>query len=94
MLKGKMDYMTTTRANKRQCCPGNMFSYATMQFFTLSLNVFVACRRERKFKVSIKFASKPDLHHLQQFIQGRQLDCPQETIQFFDVVLREKSSKR
>lgn len=50
-------------------------------------------RRERKFKVSIKFASKPDLHHLQQFIQGRQLDCPQETIQFFDVVLREKPSK-
>ncbi|KAK4490521.1 hypothetical protein RD792_001201 [Penstemon davidsonii] len=49
-------------------------------------------RREREFKVSIKFASKADLHHLQQFIQGRQLDVPQETLQFLDVVLREKPS--
>lgn len=49
-------------------------------------------RRERKFNVSIKFASKPDLHHLNQFMRGRQLDCPQETIQFLDVVLREKPS--
>ncbi|KAL0534162.1 hypothetical protein IC582_028446 [Cucumis melo] len=49
-------------------------------------------RREREFKVSIKFASKPDLHHLQQFIHGRQRDAPQETIQVLDVVLRTKPS--
>ncbi|KAL6566896.1 argonaute 5 [Orobanche minor] len=49
-------------------------------------------RREREFKVSIKFASKADLHHLQQFIKGRQLDVPQETLQFLDVVLRQKAS--
>ncbi|XP_041992116.1 protein argonaute MEL1-like [Salvia splendens] len=49
-------------------------------------------RRERKFKVSIKFAAKVDLHHLQQFILGRQLDLPQETLQLFDVVLRQNPS--
>ncbi|KAL3622952.1 argonaute 5 [Castilleja foliolosa] len=46
-------------------------------------------RREREFKVSIKLASKADLYHLQQFIEGRQLDSPQETLQCLDVVLRE-----
>ncbi|KAK4486083.1 hypothetical protein RD792_008751 [Penstemon davidsonii] len=49
-------------------------------------------RREREFKVSIKFASKSDLYRLQQFLQGRQLDLPQETLQILDVVLRDKPS--
>lgn len=49
-------------------------------------------RKEREFKVSIKFASKPDLHHLQQFLHGRQRDAPQETIQVLDVVFRTKPS--
>ncbi|GMN68416.1 hypothetical protein TIFTF001_037471 [Ficus carica] len=49
--------------------------------------------RERDFKVTIKFASKPDLHHLREFLGSRQLDCPQETIQVLDVVLRGKPSK-
>ncbi|KAL5582915.1 hypothetical protein UlMin_015357 [Ulmus minor] len=47
-------------------------------------------RREREFNVTIKFASKPDLDHLQQFLRGRQPDIPQETIQLLDVVLRGK----
>ncbi|CAK9150489.1 unnamed protein product [Ilex paraguariensis] len=47
-----------------------------------------ASRREREFRVSIKFAAKADFHHLQQFLQSRQLDAPQETIQVLDVVLR------
>ncbi|KAL7160788.1 hypothetical protein ACSBR2_041434 [Camellia fascicularis] len=45
-------------------------------------------RKDREFKVSIKFAAKPDIHHLQEFMRGRQLDTPQETIQVLDVVLR------
>ncbi|KAK9279006.1 hypothetical protein L1049_012681 [Liquidambar formosana] len=49
-------------------------------------------RREREFRVAIKFAAKPDLHHLQQFLRSRQLDVPQETIQVLDVVLRESPS--
>lgn len=60
------------------------------------LNVFLfSClnRREREFKVTLKFASKPDLHHLQQFLRSRQQDVPQETIQLLDVVLRAKPSE-
>ncbi|KAL7153991.1 hypothetical protein ABFS83_04G205300 [Erythranthe nasuta] len=49
-------------------------------------------RKEREFKVSIKFASKADLHHLKEFLQGRQVDNPHETIQCLDVVLRSKPS--
>lgn len=49
--------------------------------------------REREFKVTIKFAAKKDLHHLKQFLSGRQRDCPQETIQALDVVLRESASQ-
>lgn len=45
-------------------------------------------RREREFRVSIKFASQPDLHHLRQFLASRQPDVPHETVQLFDVVLR------
>ncbi|CAL5404547.1 unnamed protein product [Camellia sinensis] len=45
-------------------------------------------RKDREFKVSIKFAAKPDIHHHQEFMRGRQLDTPQETIQVLDVVLR------
>ncbi|PWA91147.1 PAZ domain-containing protein [Artemisia annua] len=50
--------------------------------------------REREFKVSIKFAAKKDLHHLREFLLGRQHDNPQETIQALDVVLRESASKK
>ncbi|KAF9594683.1 hypothetical protein IFM89_034366 [Coptis chinensis] len=49
-------------------------------------------RREREFKVSIKFASRTDLHHLQQFLTGKQREAPQETIQVLDIVLRESPS--
>ncbi|KAK2980071.1 hypothetical protein RJ640_028800 [Escallonia rubra] len=52
-------------------------------------------RKERDFKVSIKFAAKADLHHLQQFLQCRQLDAaPHETIQALDVVLRATPSMK
>ncbi|KAL8259865.1 hypothetical protein R6Q59_027818 [Mikania micrantha] len=48
--------------------------------------------REREFKVNIKFAAKKDLHYLREFLGGRHHDCPQETIQALDVVLRESAS--
>ncbi|KAG2670879.1 hypothetical protein I3843_14G106300 [Carya illinoinensis] len=53
-----------------------------------------SARKERQFKVAIKLASKSDLHHLREFLRGRQLDVPQETIQVLDVVLREAPSNR
>ncbi|XWS28646.1 hypothetical protein CRYUN_Cryun25bG0088800 [Craigia yunnanensis] len=52
-----------------------------------------SARKERQFKVEIKLASKPDLHHLQEFLRGRHFECPQETIQVLDVVLRAKPSE-
>ncbi|KAF2300713.1 hypothetical protein GH714_015302 [Hevea brasiliensis] len=54
----------------------------------------VGRKRERQFKVAIKFAAKADLHHLQQFLYGRQMDAPQETIQVLDIVLRASPSEK
>eukprot|EP00258_Populus_trichocarpa_P042759 XP_024458778.1 protein argonaute MEL1 [Populus trichocarpa] len=49
-------------------------------------------RKERKFKVTIRLASKTDLYHLKEFLQGRQRGAPHDTIQVLDVVLRESPS--
>ncbi|XP_024971969.1 protein argonaute 1-like [Cynara cardunculus var. scolymus] len=49
--------------------------------------------RECEFKVTIKFVARKDVHHLKQFLSGRQPDCPQETIQALDVILRESASQ-
>ena len=53
-----------------------------------------SCRRERNFKVVIKFAARADLHHLGEFLQGRQADAPQEALQVLDIVLRELPTQR
>ncbi|KAI5385526.1 hypothetical protein KIW84_072213 [Lathyrus oleraceus] len=50
-------------------------------------------KREREFKVTIKFASKTDLYNLTQFLRRMQLDCPYETIQALDVALRATPSE-
>lgn len=46
-------------------------------------------RRQRNFKIVIKFASRADLHHLGMFLAGKQADAPQEALQVLDIVLRE-----
>ncbi|KAE8663941.1 Protein argonaute 1A [Hibiscus syriacus] len=51
-------------------------------------------RRERDFKVVIKFAAHADLHHLGLFLQGKQADAPQEALQVLDIVLRELPTTR
>uniref|UniRef100_A0A0D9VJC7 Piwi domain-containing protein n=2 Tax=Leersia perrieri TaxID=77586 RepID=A0A0D9VJC7_9ORYZ len=51
-------------------------------------------RRERPFKVVIKFAARADLHHLAMFLAGRQADAPQEALQVLDIVLRELPTAR
>ncbi|XP_057456038.1 protein argonaute 5 isoform X3 [Lotus japonicus] len=51
-------------------------------------------KRERQFKVTIRFAAKVDLHHLFQFLGRQQLDCPQNTIQALDVALRATASEK
>ncbi|XP_003561331.2 protein argonaute 14 [Brachypodium distachyon] len=50
-------------------------------------------RREIEYKVTIRFAARANLYHLQQFLSGRQRDCPQDTIQALDVALRETPSQ-
>ncbi|XP_062030666.1 protein argonaute 1-like [Rosa rugosa] len=51
-------------------------------------------RRERDFRVVIKFAARADLHHLGLFLQGRIADAPQEALQVLDIVLRELPTSR
>ncbi|KAK6925448.1 Protein argonaute, Mid domain [Dillenia turbinata] len=51
-------------------------------------------RREREFKVVIKFAARADLHHLGLFLQGKIADAPQEALQVLDIVLRELPTTR
>lgn len=51
-------------------------------------------RREREYKVVIKFAAKASLHHLGQFLAGKRADGPKEALQILDIVLRELSMKR
>ncbi|XP_011010386.1 PREDICTED: protein argonaute 5-like, partial [Populus euphratica] len=51
-------------------------------------------KKERQFKVAIKYASKVDMYHLKEFLSGRQADAPQETIQILDIVLRASPSEK
>ncbi|XP_024534515.1 protein argonaute PNH1 [Selaginella moellendorffii] len=53
-----------------------------------------APRRERSFKIVIKFAARADLHHLGEFLAGRQPNAPQEALQVLDIVLRELPTHR
>lgn len=63
--------------------------------FDVATNLFCfGCRRERPFKVVIKFAARADLHHLGEFLRGRQADAPQEALQVLDIVLRELPTHR
>lgn len=78
---------------RKSCYAAGALPFESKDFVIELLDGDSQSRRERKFKVTIKFASILDLYHLKQFIQGRQLDLPQETLQLFDVVLREKPSK-
>ncbi|XP_057959828.1 protein argonaute 10-like isoform X1 [Malania oleifera] len=51
-------------------------------------------KREREYKVAIKFVARANLHHLGQFLAGKRADAPQETLQVLDIVLRELSTRR
>ncbi|KAA8544172.1 hypothetical protein F0562_022192 [Nyssa sinensis] len=62
--------------------------FSSKEFVVTLVDNDNAARREREFRVAIKFAAKADLHHLQQYLRSRQLDAPQEIIQVLDVVLR------
>ncbi|XP_028057942.1 protein argonaute 1-like [Camellia sinensis] len=62
--------------------------FSSKDFVIKLVDLDRGARKDREFKVSFKFAAKPDIHHLQEFMRGRQLDTSQETIQVLDVVFR------
>ncbi|KAL4284664.1 hypothetical protein GQ457_16G029180 [Hibiscus cannabinus] len=51
-------------------------------------------KREREYKVVLKFVARANMYHLGQFLAGKRADAPQEALQILDIVLRELSSKR
>lgn len=51
-------------------------------------------KREREYKVVLKFVARANLHHLGQFLAGKRADAPQEALQILDIVLRELSTRR
>ncbi|QCE08282.1 protein argonaute 10-like [Vigna unguiculata] len=51
-------------------------------------------KREREYRVVIKFVARANLHHLGQFLAGKRADAPQEALQILDIVLRELATKR
>ncbi|XAR57292.1 hypothetical protein NMG60_11025377 [Bertholletia excelsa] len=51
-------------------------------------------KREREYKVVIKFVARANLHHLGQFLAGKRAGAPHEALQILDIVLRELSTKR
>nr|GLL33985.1 protein argonaute 5 isoform X2 [Ipomoea trifida] len=95
------DYQQSYLGNRMLAYDGGKSAYTAGELPFLSKDFVVKLddedggsrrRREREFKVSIKFATKHSLYHLQQFLQRKQPDCPQETIQVLDVALRTKLS--
>ncbi|KAG1330043.1 protein argonaute PNH1 [Cocos nucifera] len=54
----------------------------------------IGVTREKEYKVAIRFVARADLHHLHQFIAGKQAGAPQEALHVLDIVLRELSSQR
>ncbi|KAL0417651.1 UNVERIFIED_CONTAM: protein argonaute 5 [Sesamum radiatum] len=77
---------------RKSCYTAGQLPFSSKDFVVKLVDKDSEARREREFKVSIKFAAKADLHHLKQFLQSRQHDFPQETLQCLDVVLRVKPS--
>lgn len=51
-------------------------------------------KREREYKVVIRFVAHVNLHHLGEFLAGKRADGSQEALQILDIVLRELSTKR
>ena len=66
-------------------------SLPSVELIPTSMKLF---RREREYKVVIKFVARANLHHLGQFLAGKRADAPKEALQILDIVLRELSTRR
>ncbi|OAY78984.1 Protein argonaute MEL1 [Ananas comosus] len=72
----------------------SLYTAGALPFDVKDFAIKLPGEREKEYKVTIRFAGRADLHHLQQFLDGQQRDMPQETIQVLDVVLRETPSTK
>ncbi|CAM0905571.1 unnamed protein product [Alopecurus aequalis] len=71
----------------------SMYAAAELPFKVMDFSIKLGKeRREMEYKVTVRFAARANMYHLQQFLGGRQRDTPQDTIQALDVVLRESPS--
>ncbi|KAE8766248.1 Protein argonaute 14 [Hordeum vulgare] len=71
----------------------SLYTAAELPFQVMDFSIKLGkAARETEYKVTIRFAARANLYHLQQFLSGRQRDSPQDTIQALDVVLRESPS--
>uniref|UniRef100_A0A1J3JNK1 Protein argonaute 10 n=1 Tax=Noccaea caerulescens TaxID=107243 RepID=A0A1J3JNK1_NOCCA len=66
----------------------------TVKIFDEDDGIINGPRRERSYKVAIKFVARANMHHLGEFLAGKRADGPQEALQILDIVLRELSVKR
>ncbi|XP_039797428.1 protein argonaute MEL1-like [Panicum virgatum] len=83
----------TSLAHKMPAYDGSMSMYTAGELPFKSMDFVVKLgRREIEYKVTIRYAARANLYHLQQFLNGQQRDSPHDTIQALDVVMRESPS--
>ncbi|KAJ1288087.1 hypothetical protein BS78_02G062600 [Paspalum vaginatum] len=88
-------HSATSLAHKNPAYDGSKSLYTAGELPFKSMDFVVKLgkeRREIEYKVTIRYASRANLYHLQQFLNGQQRDLPYDTIQALDVVLRESPS--
>ncbi|KAG8492724.1 hypothetical protein CXB51_010450 [Gossypium anomalum] len=69
----------------------SLYTAGTLPFESKEFKVTISDDdgREREFKVMIRLAGRTELHRLQQFLQGDQVDVPKDALRALDIVLRE-----
>ncbi|CAN6197137.1 unnamed protein product [Urochloa humidicola] len=87
------EYGATSLAHKMPAYDGSRSLYTAGELPFKSMDFVVKLgRREIEYKVTIRYAARANLYHLQQFLNGQQRDSPHDTIQALDVVMRESPS--
>ncbi|CAN6222538.1 unnamed protein product [Urochloa humidicola] len=93
LLELAKEYGATSLAHKMPAYDGSRSLYTAGELPFKSMDFVVKLgRREVEYKVTIQYAARANLYHLQQFLNGQQRDSPHDTIQALDVVMRESPS--